>query len=78
MKWEIRPDLRDMVVLTQVVKCEYQTQWGFDGILIKAKIQSWVTKWNKERRMIQDAKIKERKLVRRFAVGRRKGNKGIS
>lgn len=59
MKWEIRPDPGDMVLFIQVVKYEYQTWWGFDGIVIKANIQSWLTTWNKEKRMIQDAKSKE-------------------
>lgn len=53
----MRPDPQDTVLFIRVVKYEYkhQPQWGFDGILTKAKIQSWVTKWNKDKRMIQDA-----------------------
>lgn len=50
MKWEKGPDPGNTIFFIQVVKYEYQTWWGFDGILIKAKIQSWLATGNKEKK----------------------------
>ena len=59
MKWEDKSKPMDTVLTIQVVEYEYQTQLGIDGILINAKIQIWVTKRNKEKRMVRDEKSKE-------------------
>lgn len=70
MKWEMRPNARDMVLFIQVVKHEHQRQWGFDSILTKAKIRSWVTKWDKEKKNNSRCKIKGRKwLIEKMCSG---------
>ena len=40
----------DMVLFIRIVKYEKQKNWRFYNIIIDAKIQSWVIKWNKEKK----------------------------